>query len=67
MTDLDPTILDAGVLTVIEAAAILKISRSQMYDMIRRGEILSFRFGTCRRIPKKALVEYAMKCVEGRN
>lgn len=65
MYGINNTIFDEGFATVTEGANFLRISRSQMYELIRRQEIFSIRIGSLRRIPKKALVEYAMKCAEG--
>lgn len=38
-----------------EFQAYLGLSRSTVYDLLRRGEIPSRRFGKCIRIPKSAL------------
>lgn len=46
-------------LTVEEAAALLKLKRSTAYELVRRGEIPSFRVGRFIRIPREALVEMA--------
>jgi excisionase family DNA binding protein len=51
---IDPTLL----LTVAEAAAILKISRSKTYELIASGEIESVTIGRSRRIPTSALVAF---------
>ena len=47
-----------------EFRAYLGLSRSTVYDLLRRREIPSRRFGRCIRIPKSALekVEYATTC-----
>lgn len=64
MSGINQEIFDEGFATVDEGAKFLRISRSQMYELLRRQEIFSIRIGSLRRIPKKALVEYAMKCAQ---
>lgn len=44
--------------TVAEAASLLRLSRSQMYALIQRGEIRSIKIGNSRRIPIVVLEEY---------
>ncbi len=46
---------EMGVLTVSEAAEILRIGRRQAYEAVHRGEIPSFRIGKSIRIPTKSL------------
>ena len=36
----------------------LSIGRSQMYELIRRGEVRSVKIGRLRRIPAAALADY---------
>ncbi|GAB3878030.1 MULTISPECIES: helix-turn-helix domain-containing protein [Streptosporangiaceae] len=42
-------------LTVEEAAQLLKIGRSTLYDLLRSGELASFLIGHRRRIPRSAI------------
>ena len=44
-----------AVLTVEEAAELLKVSRGKAYEAVRAGEIPSVRVGRCIRIPRAAL------------
>jgi excisionase family DNA binding protein len=46
------------VLTVPEAAALLRAGRNQTYDLIRRGELHAVRVGRSLRVPKAALVRF---------
>lgn len=46
---------DAGLLTVPEVMACLKISRSTVYDLIRTRQLASLTIGRARRIPTHAL------------
>ena len=45
------------VLTVREAAAILRVGRNQLYQAIARGELAAVRIGRSIRIPKQALLD----------
>jgi excisionase family DNA binding protein len=45
------------VLTVSEAAAILRVGRNQLYQAIARGELGAVRIGRSIRIPKQALLD----------
>ncbi|GAC1441359.1 MAG: hypothetical protein NVSMB55_08970 [Mycobacteriales bacterium] len=45
-------------LTIAEAAAVLRVSRAKLYELMRRGEVASVRLGGSRRIPRTALVGY---------
>ncbi len=44
------------VLTVPEAARLLRIGRNQAYEMVQRGEIYAARCGRSLRVPKVALL-----------
>lgn len=45
-------------LTPKEAALVLAIGRSKLYDLLRSEEIFSIRIGGSRRIPVSALQEF---------
>jgi excisionase family DNA binding protein len=45
------------VLTVREAAAILRVGRNQLYQAVGRGELGAVRIGRSIRIPKQALLD----------
>jgi excisionase family DNA binding protein len=47
----------AEVLTVREAAAILRVGRNQLYQAVGRGELGAVRIGRSIRIPKHALLD----------
>ena len=49
---------DRLLLTVVEAARRLEISRSLLYELIAVGEIESIHVGRLRRIPADALTDY---------
>ncbi len=46
-------------LTVPEAVDQLGIGRTRFYELLRRGEIVSIRIGRLRRVPAKALEDFA--------
>jgi excisionase family DNA binding protein len=45
------------VLTVREAAAVLRIGRNQLYQAVERGQLRAVRIGRSIRIPKQALLD----------
>ena len=47
----------AVLLTVEEAAELLRIGRTQAYRLVRDGELRSVKIGASRRIPRAALDE----------
>jgi excisionase family DNA binding protein len=50
-------------LSVEEAAAQLRIGRSRMFDLIRRGKVLSVKVGGSRRIPYDSVRAYVDQLV----
>jgi excisionase family DNA binding protein len=44
-----------------EAAEVLSIGRSEVYELIGTGELASVRIGTGRRVPADALVEFVTR------
>lgn len=44
-----------------EAADVLSIGRSKVYELIGTGELASVRIGACRRVPTEALVEFVTR------
>ena len=49
---------EAELLRVSEAAIILAVSRTKVYEMAERGEIPIVRIGTPVRVPRRRLVEW---------
>jgi excisionase family DNA binding protein len=45
------------VLTVSEAAAVLRVGRNQLYQAVARGQLGAVRIGRSIRIPKLALLD----------
>jgi len=44
--------------TIPEAMLLLRLSRTQVFDEIRRGRIRSVKVGRARRIPAQSLTEF---------
>jgi excisionase family DNA binding protein len=57
-TDKGATAMNKLLLTAGEAAEILGIGRTKVYELLRVGAIESVRVGASRRIPAAALDEY---------
>ena len=53
-----------GLMTVIEAAGFLRLSRSNLYLMMKRGELPSISLGRSRRIPRRAVIALAARAVD---
>lgn len=53
--------MDKLLLTPEEAAEVLSIGRSKLYELLAEGLVASVRVGTCRRIPAGALVEFVTR------
>ena len=49
------------ILTVEEVAEALKVGTSQVYKLVRSGEMNAFKEGKNWRIPKKGIVNYVTK------
>jgi len=44
--------------TVPEAAAVLRMSRAKLYELMRRGQVLSVPVVGSRRVPRTAMLAY---------
>jgi excisionase family DNA binding protein len=51
-------------LTPEEAGDLTSVGRTRVYDLLRRGAIVSVRIGRSRRIPHQALVAYVERVRE---
>jgi excisionase family DNA binding protein len=63
--DRDAAVVDDGFATVPEAARFLGLSRAKIYQIMDGGQLTYAKFGRSRRIPRRALHEYARKCLVG--
>jgi excisionase family DNA binding protein len=50
--------LDKRLLTPEEAAQVLSIGRSKVYELMRTGRLESVRIGASRRVPMAAIEDY---------
>ncbi|WP_246236490.1 excisionase family DNA-binding protein [Actinomadura chibensis] len=51
-------------LTIDETAVLLKISRWKLYDLLRNGDLASFRIGRRRLIPRTAINDLVHRLME---
>ena len=58
-------LVSQGVVTVKQAATFLQISRATVYALMGQGELPFLKIGRARRIPHRALVEFAARGVVG--
>jgi excisionase family DNA binding protein len=58
-------LMSDGLLTVPEAVAFLRLSRSTIYALMDAGELVYVRIGRTRRIPRRALVGLAATHLNG--
>ena len=54
-------LVDGGLQTIGEATAFTRLSRSALYGLMDRGELVYVKIGRRRLIPKQALVELAQR------
>jgi excisionase family DNA binding protein len=54
-----PGLIDDGFVTVPQAAAFLSLSRATVYALMDAGELAYAKFGRSRRVPRRALHDYA--------
>ena len=52
--------MDKLLLTPAEAAQVLSISRSKLYELIGQGRLTTVRIDASRRVPRRALVEFVL-------
>ena len=50
--------MDKLLLTPTEAAQVLSISRSKLYELIGQGRLATVRIDASRRVPAQALLEF---------
>ena len=54
-----------GLATVRDAQEFLSVSRTKIYALMDAGELPFCKVGRCRRIPRRALHQYAEKVLVG--
>jgi excisionase family DNA binding protein len=63
LVDEPEELVDGGFVSVGEAAEFLRLSRATVYLLMDRGQLRYAKFGKSRRIPRKALMDYAQRCL----
>lgn len=63
--DANETLVGDGLMTLSEAIAFLRLSRSTLYALMDGGDLAYVRIGRTRRIPKRALVDLAATHLKG--
>lgn len=58
MTTIDTTVQPQLLLTVEEAAEVLRIGRTTMFELIRTGQVATVPIGRLRRVPVGALQQF---------
>lgn len=53
-------VMDKLLLTPVEAATVLGIGRSKLYELLQSGQLASVRIGTCRRVPAEAVHSFLL-------
>ena len=64
--DADETAADMvedGLMTVMEAAAFLRLSRSKLYGLMDAGELRYVKLGRSRRVPRRCVIELAARAL----
>lgn len=59
--------MDKLLLTPEEAAEVLSLGRTKVYQLIGDGTLRSVRIGKCRRIPAAALADLVEQLADGRD
>jgi excisionase family DNA binding protein len=55
---------DLGLLTVPEAARLLRISRNLAYELVAQRQIPALRLGRAIRVPRHALIEWIVRSAD---
>lgn len=59
--------MDKLLLSPNEAADVLSIGRSKLYELLANGQLDSVRIGSCRRIPLATVTDYVERLETNRN
>lgn len=54
----EPKVAELRLYTIEEAAALLRLGRTTVFDLLRNGRLNSVREGRARRIPPRAIADY---------
>lgn len=58
-------LIEAGLLTILESAHFLGLSRAKVYQLMDEGELVYAKIGKARRIPKNALIDFVAVNLKG--
>ena len=58
-------LLAEGLSTVADAAKFLSIGKTTLYEAMERGELVYVKIGRARRIPRRALLQFAANNLRG--
>jgi excisionase family DNA binding protein len=58
-------VVEDGFASIEEAHKFLHISRASLYRLMESRQLVYAKFGRCRRIPWRALKDYAARCLVG--
>lgn len=59
----DPPLYEPLLLRPLEAARLLGIGRSKLFEMLARNELPVLRLGRCVRIPRQGLEDWVNECL----
>jgi excisionase family DNA binding protein len=59
-----PTVPAALLYTIPEVTSLLRLSKTQVFEEIRRGRIQSVKVGRARRVPAQCLAEFVALLIE---
>ena len=65
MPDQPERLVADGLMRIPDVARFLGLSRAAVYQLMDRGELPWARFGRARRVPRRAVVELAARCLRG--
>lgn len=65
MPDQPERLVTDGLMRVSEVGRFLGLSRSSVYQLMNRGELPWAKLGRARRVPRRAVVELAARCLRG--
>ena len=54
-----------GFVSIREACEFLSLGETKVYELMDNGELPFCKFGRARRIPRRALIEYAARKIRG--
>ena len=59
------SVVEDGFISIPEAARFLHLSRAKLYQLMDAGQLQYARFGRARRVPRRALLDFAQASLVG--